>query len=70
VHEIEGYHGHRENPDDSLEIQYGPSHEVHLVAGGLLRDLAGTDTLAVNSLHWQGVARLADGVTVEAVADD
>ena len=24
----------------------------------------------VNSLHAQGVARLADGVTVEAVADD
>ena len=24
----------------------------------------------VNSLHSQGVARLADGVTVEAVADD
>jgi putative glutamine amidotransferase len=24
----------------------------------------------VNSLHGQGVARLADGVTIEAVADD
>jgi len=70
VHEVEGYHNHRENPDDPLEVQYGPSHEIHLVEGGLLRDLAGTDTVTVNSLHSQGIARLADGVTVEAVADD
>lgn len=70
VHEVEGYHDHRENPDDPLDVQYGPSHEVHLVEGGVLRELAGTDTVAVNSLHSQGVARLADGVTVEAVADD
>jgi putative glutamine amidotransferase len=70
VHEVEGYHSHNENPDDPLEVQYGPSHEVHLVEGGLLRDLAGTDTVTVNSVHSQGVARLADGVSVEAVADD
>jgi len=70
VHEVEGYHIHNENPDDPLDVQYGPSHEVHLVEGGLLRDLAGTDTVTVNSVHSQGVARLADGVSVEAVADD
>ncbi len=70
VDEVEGYHIHKENPDDPLEVQYGPSHEVHLVEGGLLRDLAGTDTVTVNSVHSQGVARLADGVSVEAVADD
>ena len=70
VHEVEGYHNHRENTDEPLDVQYGPSHEVHLVEGGVLRELAGTDTVTVNSLHSQGVARLAGGVTVEAVADD
>jgi putative glutamine amidotransferase len=70
VHEIEGYHIHKENAGDPLEVQYGPVHEIHLVEGGLLRGLAGTDTATVNSLHSQGVARLADGVSVEAVADD
>ncbi len=70
VHEVEGYHNHKENPDDPLDLQYAPSHEVHLVEGGLLRELAGSDTVKVNSLHSQGVARLADGVTVEAIADD
>ncbi len=70
VEEQPGYHDHRENTDDPLEVQYGPSHELHLIEGGLLHKLAGTDTVTVNSLHSQGVKQLADGVTVEAVADD
>ncbi len=70
VHEVEGYHDHRENPDDSLDVQYGPSHPVDLVEGGLLHRLAGESRVMVNSLHWQGVRRLPDGVTVEAIADD
>ena len=41
VEEQPGYHDHRENPDDPLDVQYGPSHEVHLVEGGMLYRLAG-----------------------------
>ncbi len=70
VHDVPGHDNHRENPDDSLDVQYGPSHEVNLVEGGLLHGLAGTATVMVNSLHSQGVAKLADGVTVEAVSPD
>lgn len=70
VHEVSGYHSHKENPDDPLEVQYAPSHDVTLVEGGALRKLAGTDIVAVNSLHSQAVAKLAGGVTVEAVSDD
>lgn len=70
VHELPGYHSHKENPDDPLEVQYGPSHEVHLVEGGMLRGLSNDATVTVNSLHSQGIARLADSVMVEAVADD
>jgi len=70
VHEVAGYHDHRENPDDPLETQYGPAHPVNLVEGGVLHGLAGTGSVMVNSLHSQGVARLPDGVTVEAIADD
>lgn len=68
--EVEGYHDHLENKNDPTDIQYGPSHPVTLVEGGLLRKLAAADSVIVNSLHAQGVARLAEGVTVEAVADD
>lgn len=70
VHEVPGFHDHRENPDDPLDVQYAPSHEVNFVDGGLLRRLAGTGKTMVNSLHSQGVARLPQGVTVEAIADD
>jgi len=70
VREVPGYHNHRENPEDPLDVQYGPSHSIMLVAGGLLSRLAGAEEVAVNSLHGQGVKKLADGVTVEAVADD
>ncbi len=68
--EVDGYHNHRENADDPLDVQYGPSHQVDIVAGSLLHDLLGEPSMMVNSLHSQGVARLADGVSVEAIADD
>ena len=70
LRDVPGYHKHKENPDDPLDVQYGPSHPVTLVEGGMLAGLAGAGEAMVNSLHGQGVARLADGVTVEAVADD
>ncbi|NNF40566.1 MAG: gamma-glutamyl-gamma-aminobutyrate hydrolase family protein [Woeseiaceae bacterium] len=70
VHDVQGFHNHLENKDDPLDTQYGPSHPVGLADGGLLRELLGVDSVMVNSLHAQGVAKLAPGVTVEAVADD
>jgi putative glutamine amidotransferase len=70
VASVPGYHSHLENKSDPLDVQYGPSHPVSLMEGGLLRTLAGSDSVMVNSLHGQGIAKLADGVSVEAVADD
>lgn len=70
VHGVPGYHVHKEDPDDPIETQYGPSHAVNLVEGGVLHALAGATNVMVNSLHSQGVARLPEGVTIEAVADD
>ena len=70
VSTVPGYHQHLENKEDPLDIQYGPSHPVALMDGGVLRRLAGKDSVMVNSLHGQAVAKLANGVSVEAVADD
>jgi putative glutamine amidotransferase len=70
VHEVPGYHMHKENSADHIDVQYGPSHPVDLVEGGVLHKMAGDARVMVNSLHSQGVARLPDGVTVEAIADD
>lgn len=70
VHENPGYQLHKEDGDAHLDVQYGPSHEVTFVAGGLLERITGKRTVTVNSLHSQGVDRLADRLTVEATADD
>lgn len=70
VQEIPGMHDHRENPELPVEAQYGIAHEVTLVPGGLLESLIGRPRIAVNSLHWQGVDRLAPGLRAEALADD
>lgn len=70
VHEVPGYHNHLEDKTKSLEEQYGPAHPVQLTAGGVLAALVDDLTQDVNSLHGQGVADLAAGVTVEARAGD
>jgi putative glutamine amidotransferase len=70
LHEVEGFRDHREDKDSPLDEQYGPVHEVQLVAGGMLRQLAGRDTLEVNSLHSQGVQLLGPDLAVEATAPD
>jgi putative glutamine amidotransferase len=70
VHEVEGFDDHREDKEQSLDVQYGPAHEVTLEPGGLLLQLAGKDRITVNSLHWQGVDRLAPDLAIEARAPD
>jgi len=70
LHEVPGYLDHRDDETQPLDVQYGPAHDVVLEEGGLLRELAGTDRIRVNSLHQQGVERLADRLIVEARAPD
>ncbi len=70
LQDVEGLLNHRENSGAPLDEQYGPAHEVTLAPGGLLRRLAGSDRLRVNSLHAQGVQQLAPGLEIEATAPD
>ncbi len=70
VHELPGYKVHKENPEDPLDVQYGPAHQVMFSAGGLLERITGKAEAMVNSVHSQGVDRLGRELRVEAVADD
>ena len=70
VNEVPGYRVHKENPDDPLEVQYGPSHEVNFVDGGLLHTITGRKSATVNSLHSQAVDTLGDELELEARAED
>jgi putative glutamine amidotransferase len=70
LHEVPGHLDHRDDPQLELEQQYAPAHEVVLEPDGILRRLAGTDRITVNSLHTQGVRELGQGLAVEARAPD
>ena len=70
VHELPGFARHREDPTQPVEDQYAPSHEVRFTPGGLLERISGHSSAMVNSVHSQGVDRLAEALAVEAVAPD
>ena len=70
VHEVQGQHDHRGTLDGSPEEQYALAHIVHVERGGLLDAIVGQGNIEVNSVHGQGVNRLAPGLRVEARAPD
>lgn len=70
VHDVAGQMDHREPPDLSYDEQYAVRHPVHIVAGSALAGWAGGEQALVNSLHGQGIDRLADGLDVLARAPD
>jgi len=70
LHEVPGHLDHRDDTTQPLEVQYGPAHDVTLEPGGVLRSLAVSERIRVNSLHNQGIERLGEALAVEARAPD
>lgn len=70
LNRLPGRLNHAAPQTDDLAVKFGKSHDVLLRDGGLLARLAGTGRVAVNSLHEQGIDRLAPGLVVEATAPD
>jgi putative glutamine amidotransferase len=74
VQEVPGQHDHRGAKDAPAEVQYGLAHDIVVQPGGVLaRELAGVPgapRIQVNSVHGQGVNRLAPGLRIEALAPD
>ncbi|BFM15674.1 gamma-glutamyl-gamma-aminobutyrate hydrolase family protein [Maricurvus nonylphenolicus] len=70
VQELPGYMDHREDPEQPVEVQYGPAHDMVFEVGSLLAAINGTDRAEVNSIHQQGIDCLATGLQVEARAPD
>jgi len=80
IQELPGKRDHRAPEGEPIEVRYGPAHAISLAPEGrfaaLAEGLAGTDPgsaapeLTVNSLHAQGIDRLAPGLAVEAMAPD
>jgi putative glutamine amidotransferase len=70
VQEVPGLNDHRDDDSGTVDRQYAPAHRVDVLAGGLLAEITGLTEFDVNSLHGQGVDRLAPGLRVEAAAPD
>jgi putative glutamine amidotransferase len=72
LNEIDGFQDHSVGDRKrSLERQYGPVHDVRVAPGGVLEHIIpGMPRFQVNSLHSQGIDRLAPPLRVEATAPD
>lgn len=54
----------------AFDAMFDHMHDIRLTEGGILAQAFGTDMLRVNSVHFQGVEKLAPSLTVEATAPD
>jgi putative glutamine amidotransferase len=72
VQEVDGKLDHRSRKDWAPERRYDAAHPIALSGNGYLRSLLADrpSEVMVNSLHAQGIDRLAPTLTVEAVAPD
>lgn len=70
VHLLPAMLDHREPANATLAQQYAQRHEVEFVAGCVLAQWAQAQSAQVNSLHGQGIARLAPGLRALAHAGD
>lgn len=58
---------HHHAPDTAgLEDTFSYGHTVSVAAGSMLQRLAGSQSLGVNSVHYQAIDRLAPGLAVNA----
>lgn len=54
----------------SPKVRQSKAHSIRITPGGWLHRLAGTTEIAVNSLHNQGINKLAPGLVAEGIAPD
>ncbi|MCB1883960.1 MAG: gamma-glutamyl-gamma-aminobutyrate hydrolase family protein [Geminicoccaceae bacterium] len=71
VQELPGKRDHRSDKTKPYAARYAPVHEARIEPGGAFARLfPGERGFMVNSLHGQGIDRVAPGLRVEAVAPD
>jgi putative glutamine amidotransferase len=64
----EGRLDHRAAKSDDTDVRYGPRHAIAITPGGMLERILGKRETTINSVHRQGVKKLAPGLIVEATA--
>lgn len=66
----EGRLDHRAAQSPDTDVRYAPAHSIAIVPGGMLERILGKSETRINSIHRQGVKKLAPGLNVEATAPD
>ncbi len=70
IQDLPGRIDHSTPMQPNPRIRQGKAHRVSVTPGSWLHRQAGATEIAVNSLHNQGIDRLAPGLVVEGVAPD
>ncbi|MCC6984086.1 MAG: gamma-glutamyl-gamma-aminobutyrate hydrolase family protein, partial [Bauldia sp.] len=69
IAKLPGRHEHHLDADTN-DDRYAIRQDVFLAEGGCLAGIFGSDRIRVNSVHYQGIERLAPGLVIEATAPD
>ncbi len=70
LQDLPGRLDHSTPMQPSTRVRTAKAHMVSVVPASWLHNVAGAATAAVNSLHNQGIDRLAPGLVIEAIAPD
>lgn len=70
IRDLPGRMNHRMPPDGKLEEQFALRHPVRFTEGGVFHRLIGAVEVMTNTLHGQGIARPAQGITIDGHAAD
>jgi putative glutamine amidotransferase len=61
---------HRAPKSEDVNVRYAPRHSIAVTKGGMLQRILGKSETMVNTIHRQGIKKLAPGLTAEATAPD
>ncbi len=70
LQDLPGRIDHTTPMQPSSKVRTGKAHSVRIVPGSWLHRVAGATEIKVNSLHNQGIDRLAPGLVAEGIAPD
>lgn len=70
IHKIPDMMDHREDSTLDLDGQYGFAHKISITPHGILDQISDDKKPWVNSVHWQGINQLGNGLTIEATSQD
>lgn len=70
LHALSGRMDHRAPDSGTQDERFAIRHAITARSGGVLQHLIGAERIAVNSVHRQGIDRLAPGLDIEATAED